>query len=261
MEGLRKPFFIAALVLIAIVVLLEMGSLGVLEGTGDPGSLASVVPPGGELADALDELDDEQWAELNSLAVQDKPPGMAIPYMALLDGLLLFTVSLMGVGMLVRERIHGRIQGAATLIFSLLIVLAAIGLILLAIITLLAMIALLLAVPFGTLAYLALYGFFNRTGAGAALALLMGLKLGFAICLVLAHQRFLQNKGLVLLILTSFLANVVIGFLHGIVPLFLVSITDSVGAIVVGILAALWAIFLLVSSLGSVLKALRFDRV
>ena len=40
----------------------------------------------------------------------------------------------------------------------------------------------------------------------AALSLLMTLKLVFAVCLVLAHQRFLQNKGLVLIIITSFVA-------------------------------------------------------
>jgi hypothetical protein len=186
---------------------------------------------------------------------------MAIPYMALLDGLLLFTIALMSVGMLVRERIHSRIQGAATLLFSLLIIIAAIGLILVAVATLLMMIALLLAVPFGTLVYLVRYGFFNRGGASVALGLLMSLKLGFAICLALAQQRFLENKGLVLLILTSFVANVIVSFLHGIVPRFLVSITDGVGAIVVAVLAALWAIFLLVGSIGSVVKALRFDRV
>jgi hypothetical protein len=261
MESLRKPFFIAALILIALTILAEVGTLGILRGNGEPGSLDSVLPPDGELAATLDELDEEQRAELDVLAAQGKPPGMAIPYMALLDGLLLFTIALMSVGMLVRERIHSRIQGAATLLFSLLIIIAAIGLILVAVATLLMMIALLLAVPFGTLVYLVRYGFFNRGGASVALGLLMSLKLGFAICLALAQQRFLENKGLVLLILTSFVANVIVSFLHGIVPRFLVSITDGVGAIVVAVLAALWAIFLLVGSIGSVVKALRFDRV
>lgn len=117
------------------------------------------------------------------------------------------------------------------------------------------MVALLLAVPFGTIAYLAMFGSFDRSGATVALSLIMTLKLFFAGCLVLAHQRFLENKGLVLLILTSLLATLVIGFLQGLVPGILVSITDAIAAIVVGILALLWAIWFLLRSIPSIVKA------
>ena len=55
------------------------------------------------------------------------------------------------------------------------------------------LISLLLAVPFGTIVYLAIYGFFNRGGASATLSLLMLLKIVFAVCLVVAEQRFLQK--------------------------------------------------------------------
>jgi hypothetical protein len=88
----------------------------------------------------------------------------------------------------------------------------------------------------------------------------MSLKLAFAVVLLLAHQRFLQNKGLVLIILTSLLANVILSFLHGIVPRLLVSITDAIGAIVVGILAAVWALIFLIGSIPAIVKALRVDR-
>lgn len=47
-------------------------------------------------------------------------PGYGIPYVALLDGLLLFTVGLMGIALVVPERVHGRVQGIATLVVSLL---------------------------------------------------------------------------------------------------------------------------------------------
>jgi hypothetical protein len=101
------------------------------------------------------------------------------------------------------------------------------------------------------LIYLAVYGFFNRGGAGITLGLLMTLKIAFGVCLVLAQQRFLQNRGLVLMVLTSFAATAIISFLHGLVPGFLVSITDAIGAIIVAIPAVIWAIFLLFGSLGS----------
>jgi hypothetical protein len=52
----------------------------------------------------------------------------------------------------------------------------------------------------------------------------------------------------------------IIGFLHNFVPGFLVNITDPLAAIVVAILAVIWALFLLVGSLLSVIKALRIDR-
>jgi hypothetical protein len=258
MESLRKPFFIAALVLITIIVSIEIGvSLfpGITQGAAAVGEL--------QIQDQLvrDAYEDLDPSEQRKLMAQDKPPGLAIPYLALVDGILLFTVGLMGVSLVVRERIQARLQGIATFVFALLLVIAAIGLIFPAIAAVMTMVALLVATPFGTLIYLAVYGFFNRGGAGITLGLLMTLKIAFGVCLVLAQQRFLQNKGLVLMVLTSFVATVIVSFLHGLVPGFLVSITDAIAAIIVAILAVIWAIFLLFGSLGSVGRALKFNRV
>jgi hypothetical protein len=253
-EGLRKPFFVAALVLIAVVVLMEVASIGVL-GSSPIASFEDLIPESGQVREAYEEGIDRE--ELERVLAGERPPGRAIPYMALLDGIVFFTVALMGVGLLLRERIQGRIQGCVTLIYSLLTVVGGIAMILLAVTLVLLMISLLLAAPFGTLAYLATYGFFNRAGANLALGLLMTLKLAFVICLALAHQRFLQNRGLVLLILTSLLGNVIISFLHGFVPSFLVSITDGIAAIVVALLAVIWGLVLLVGALISVIKAIK----
>jgi hypothetical protein len=259
MEDLRTLFLIVALVLILVVVLAEVGSLGLLRSAkAEVGSLESLLPSG-EVREAFEE--DVDRDELDDILSQDKPPGMAVPYMALLDAILFFTVGLMAVGLLLGERVHARIQGVLTLLFSIFLILAAIGLIIAALIALLVRVALFLAVPFGTIAYLAIYGFFNRSGAMAALGLLMTLKLAFAACLALAQQRFLQNRGLVLIIITSLLCHLIVGFLYNIVPRFLVNITDPLAAIVVAILAVIWALFLLVGSLLSVVKALRVDRV
>jgi hypothetical protein len=143
-----------------------------------------------------------------------------------------------------------------TLIVSLLLAILSFILILAAVATLIEMVTLLVAVPFGTIAYLIIFGSFDRQGAAVALGLIMTLKLVFSGCLVLAQQRFLENKGLVLFILTSLLATLIIGFLYGLVPLFLVSITDAIAAIVVGILALLWAIWFLLRSLPAIIKAI-----
>ena len=123
------------------------------------------------------------------------------------------------------------------------------------------MISLLLAIPFGTIICLILYGSFNRAGADIALSLIMLLKLGFAVSLFFAQQRILQSKGLVLLVLTSLLATVIVSFLLGIVPEFLVSITDAIAAIIVGILTVIWGIILLIGSGVSIVKVIRLDRV
>lgn len=233
MDQLRKPFFLLALILMTLAVLVEAGSTALV---GDAGAEKT--------ADALDA----------------PTPGYGIPYHALLDGLLLFTALLMGAPLVIPERIHGRVQGVATLIVSILALLGSIALILIALAMLLLMIALLLAVPFGTIAYMILYGHFDRSGAQVTLGLILGLKMGFAVFLLLAHQDFVKNKGLMLILATSFLATIVVSFLHGFVPRPLVSITDALGGIVVGIIAAIWAIVYLIGSIPSIVKALRVDR-
>ena len=87
--------------------------------------------------------------------------------------------------------------------------------------------------------YLAVFGHFPRGTAATILALLLSLKIACGICLPLAQQRFLQGTGLLLLLITSLVLNIVIAFLHDLVPGILVSLTDAVGGIVVGIVTAL----------------------
>jgi hypothetical protein len=226
-DSLRLPFFIVALICFILVVLGECGALAHrLIPVDDPGT----------------------------------PPGLGVPYLTLLDGLLLFIVVLMALPLLLPDRVHAKLQGIITLIVSLLSLLGGILLIIVALVLLMIMVSLLLAAPFGTLAYLALYGDFSTGTAQVILNLLLFLKLVGAVCLVLAHQRFLQNKGLVLLILTSLIGNLVIAFLHALVPTPLVSITDAVAAIIVAILAVIWAILLLIGSLPAIFKAINITR-
>lgn len=231
MDALRRPLFFTAVALILIAVLVELGSLAVVG--------------------------------VDSTAATDfdlPTPGLGIPYLALLDGLVLFTILLIGVSLIIPERVHGRVQGIITLVVSLLVLLGAIMMIIYALSLLILMVSLLMAVPFGTAIYMATFADFDLTASRSTLSLLMMLKLGFAVCLVLAHQRFLENKGLVLIILSSLLATVIVSFLHGLFPGFLVSITDDIAAIVVAILAAIWAVVFLIGSIPAVIKALRVDR-
>ena len=253
MDSLRRPIFFLALALIAIVVLTELGAALIPLNTGTgPGSSAL----SGELREEFDDLDDEQKAELSALGSGDAPPGLGILYMALLDGVVLFSVALMGVSLLIPEGVHGRLQGCVTLVFMLFLILGAILLCFLAFQLVILMVSLLLSFPFGTIVYMVVFGHFDRGAAAVILALLMLLKLGFAGSLVVAHQRFLENRGLILLILTSLLANIILSFLHGFVPGFMVSITDGIGAIIVAVLAIIWALLLLIGAVIGVVRAL-----
>jgi hypothetical protein len=198
MDELRRPFFYAALILIVAVILIELGSGLVLRGKLPEGDVMSAIS-GALPASIRDALEDVDSGEVSELAEASSDiPGRGIPYLAFLDGMVLFTVGLVASSLLIGDRVQGRVQGIATLILSILMILGAIAAIILAIVLLLLMIALLLAVPFGTIAYLAIYGFFDRGGASTVLSLLMILKLAFVVCLFLAQQRFLQNRGLVL---------------------------------------------------------------
>ncbi len=260
MERLRTPFLILAIILIFLAVLIETGTAlpGVLRGNQVPIS-AFQLPQ--NLSQDVSQLNSDQRNVVAQLSKQERPPGHGVPDLALLDSIVLFTVALMGIALLLPERLQGRVQGIATLIFSLLLIILALAQVLLAIGLLILMITLLLAIPFGTIIYLIIYGSFNRAGADIVLSLIMLLKLGFAISLFLAQQRFLQSKGLVLLVLTSLLANVIVTFLLGIVPGFLVSITDAISAIIVGIIAIIWGIVLLVGAIISIIKLIRLDGV
>lgn len=258
MGDLRRPFFIAALVLAVMLILVELGAAAVVGGNS-PGlsDIETVIPNDPEIRGAYDDLDDEQEEELLAGTSGERPPGLAISYLALIDGLLLLTVGLLGASLVIPPNAVGRVQGLTTLVVSIIVILVGIILALAAIIQLVLMVSLLLAVPFGTLAYLAKFGFFDRGGAALAISLVMLLKIGLLIGLFVAQQRFLQNKGLMLLVGTSLVATLIVSFLHGFVPLFLVSIADAIGAIVIAIIAIIWAIVLLVGSLNSLLRVAR----
>jgi hypothetical protein len=244
-ERLRIPFLFAAGILIVLVLLVEIGGVAVRPQFGSV-----------EQAEYARQATDASAYSPSDLSKHPQP-GLGIPALALVDAVVVFTMAVTIAGVVFPQSLEGRVQGIATLIFSILVILAAVVVIFFALGQLMLMIALLLAFPFGPLVYLALFGFFDRTTAAAVLSLLMLLKLAFAVCLVIAHQRFLQNIGLVLLVVTSLVVDIVVSFLHGLVPRLLVSITDAVGAIIVGIVAVIWTVVLLIGSIPAILKALR----
>jgi hypothetical protein len=264
MNELRRPFLVIALILMAIVVILEVGAFLGLDPGRDAGRGAKVLEVPG-LTDLLVQagIDPAGVDPVQIQATADahpEPPGLAIPTQALVDGLVLFSVVLMALPLLFPERITGRTQGIATLIVAIIVIVVGILEVVAAVDKIVCLVSGFLAPPFGTIAYFALFGFFPKGTALAVLSVLMALKLAVCVVLFLAQQRVVQNKGFVLLMLSALATNIVITFLHGVVPSVLVSITDAIAAIVVGIVAAVWAIVMLVIAIISIVRSARFDR-
>jgi hypothetical protein len=242
MGNLRKPFLVLALLVIIIVVLVETGSGLVLGGQDASTALTAMSAVSDKVGEAHGVT---------------QPSGRGITYLALIDAVVLYTTGLFVLSLLVPKGVQGRVQGIVTLIGSIILILIALVLLIIAFVELLVMVTLFLAAPFGTIAYLVLWGFFPVGDAAALLALLLFLKLVFAALLILAQPRFLQNKGLVALLVTTLLCTVVLAFLHGFVPVILVSIVDDLGAVIFAIVAIIWGLVLLIGSIPAIWKAIR----
>lgn len=254
----RTPFFVIALVLMLVIVLIERSQV-------DPAWVQRVLDTFLQRTQqvAVDEFFElfppEQKAELDKLLAEkadeakeklsEDIEGFGIPMLQYVDGVLLFALALIGLGLLLPPTFQVKIQGCLTLIFAISLLLAAIAVIFIVIAKLLLMVALLLSFPFGTIAYFFIYARFPRDGAAAVLAFLFTLKLLVGILLLLAQQRFIENLGLVLMVLTSLVANFIVTLLHGVVPGFLVSITDALAGIIVLIIAIIWAIILIIGGI------------
>ena len=257
-QALRRPFLLLAIVLAALVVAVEVGShfLATPRLPNDPVAAVTSSHDGAQQFDSLSP--DERSSltnRLHQLNQQGRPPGLAIADLAYLDGLLLLSLALVGASLFQQELV-GRLQGVINLIVSIIIIVAAFLAAIYAFVKLLFMVTLFLSAPFGTIAYLVLFGFFDRSGATVALSLIMLLKLALCVALVVAQPRFLEKKGLVFFLLLSLLLTLVIGFLQGIVPLPLVSITDALAALIVAIVAIIWGIVTLVGAIIAIVKAI-----
>lgn len=129
------------------------------------------------------------------------------------------------------------------------VLLACIGLVILAITTafgalakLFAMLACLLAFPFGTLLYLAKWGDFPRGGARVVLGLLMTLLLVSGALQVVSNVTVIRNLRLVIAFLFALLLVAFVSLAHGIVPNVLAAITDAIAAIILAIVGGVAAL-------------------
>lgn len=244
--GLRRPLFLLALLAAVLVVLVEAGlATAVLGGPPSPPTTAA--------AEALG-LDP---GSLTTVADTGRPPGAGITFLAFFDGLLLFSLVLVGLPLVVPPRIHGRYQGLITLVVGILWIVGALLAALAAVVTLFTMIGLFLAFPFGTMAYLAIWGGFPTGTAATVLGLLLFLKLCLGVLLVLSQPRFLLSKGLMTLVALSFVLQLILGLIHGFLPGPVVSIGDQAWAIVTAIVAIVWALVMVIAAIPAIVKAVQ----
>ncbi len=272
MRKIRAPFFLLAVVVLLAIVLIERSAIQAadvaarlppfISGRG-PSSLdqaLQIFTP--EQQRELDKLRSEKAGEISQLT-KDKLSGFGVRSLQFVDVLVLFTLALMTLALFLPrlfssyEYFHAKLQGILTLIFDILLLLAALVFALQVLAKLLTMVLLFLSFPFGTLAYLIIYGDFPRGAMTAVLSLIFLLKIVFGILMLLAHQDFIKNLGLVVYVLGAFVANLIVTLLYGIVPGVLVSITDAIAALVVVIVGAILAVFMIVGAIISIIFALK----
>jgi hypothetical protein len=255
LDKLRRPFFVAALIAWLLVVLVELGAgffLPVPE-VKLPELRETIAR---DLSEEETPSDADLYAMIETRCKQPPRPGYAITALAAFDALALLGLWWMGAGLVLSRRLVGRLQGVVSLIGALIMIVIAVFALLLLFALLLVMVGLFLAPPFGTIAYLAIWGFFERGAAAATLGLLLALKLATGVLLLLAQQQFLQNKGLLVLFGVSLLLTLLVSFLHQFPPMVLVSITDVLAALIILVLSILWAIALLIGSVFATIKAI-----
>ena len=258
MSRIRTPLLLLAIVLSFLIVLAEIGQSffdasssselgGTFSGLIDSIKNLSFDTPANVPSDfdGVDELSGKK---------SETPPGYAIYALVYIDAILCFTLALFGLPLVVKPQLLVKVQGIATFIFSLSLLLASIAYMMKVIVNLVLMITLLMAIPFGTIFYFILYASFSTGKAAAILSGIMFLKYVMAGSLIAAHERFLFNKGLIAIIATSLVATMIVGFLHSFLPSFLVSITDAIAAIIVCVIAIIWSIILLIGSIISIVN-------
>ena len=241
----RRPLFFLACFALLLVVLVETGSSLALGGAA-AGPIATV-------AGGIPGIEPDMLAGVDA----DSPPGNGIGYLALIDGYLLFSLIMLALSFLLSQRLYGRIQGIVTLIVSFLWIILSFVLALAAFVLLMVMFGLFVSVPFGTIAYLAIWGFFPVGRSAAVLGLLLLLKLVFLVLLVLAQQKFLKATALMIHIAVSFVMQLVLGIVQGWLPFVVVSLGDQLMALVFAMVSLAGAVWAFIWSIPAVVNAIR----
>ena len=253
----QRWFMVVAAFCMLAVVGLELGSTLLLE----PVALSDAEFERIMIEEGVDEDErEEALDQRRAVSDADDPPGLSIPALASIDVLLMLSIVGLASSLIVPDRVLARVVAPANLVVAFLVILAGIIVFIVTMVLLFLMVGLFLAPPFGTITYLVRWGFFPRGEAQTLLGILLLLKIVMFVFLFSASPRVIKNKGMMAMIGTSVVLQLVIGFLLSVVPLPLVSITDAVGALIVLIVGIIWAIVILVGALIGTIRLLRVSR-
>ncbi|HEX2733789.1 MAG TPA: hypothetical protein VHM70_19400 [Polyangiaceae bacterium] len=254
MDELRKPPFVLASIATVLVVAIELGAAWLPKAARSAAQLEAAARALGP------SLGSERASAFAVKAAESEQHGLAVPALALFDVLLLCTILLLGASLLVSPRVMGRIQAPIRLVAALLVLVGSLEALLHAIAMAYFMLGLFLAPLFGTLAYLALWGFFATEATTGLLTLVTLIKIAVPIGLLLSHQAFLKVKMVVAMILTSLVLSVVVSLVLGLVPGIVASIADTIAAIVIALVTLIFSLIVFVGSIIPTLKSLRAER-
>lgn len=186
------------------------------------------------------------------------PPGVGIRALLFLDAALAYSLVLILIDFFAPVRAAAaRVQGIVTLVLGIVGILLAVVFANAAINLVTIMLALLMSPPFGTLAYFAAWGHFDKTHARIIIDLCLFLKMVGVAFLVVSSPTIIKNRTLMLLLGLSLGLTFMLGLLHAFPPSFLVAITDGVGAIITLIVALIWMVLLLIGAIPSIVRTLR----
>ena len=264
-KKIRAPFVFIALILIIASVLLELGGTEALNATPIGGWLRQLQPHAPDVQSLLDEtglfegFDISESSDDVSSNIK-APSGFGLRYLALLDAIYALTLISTAAGLVLPQALVANAQGFVSCFHAISTFFGGIVMIYAALAAVFLMIALLLAFPFGTIVYFIKFARFDRNTAMTILSLTMALKVFAVLSLAAAHQGFLMRLGLILLVLSSFIGNIIVSFLLALPPRFLVSITDAIAGIIVAICAVIWAIPLFIGAVIAIISIISFLR-
>lgn len=261
----KRIFIIVALIVAGVLLAVEGISLGVNFGDAADklaDNMNSVTEDGYALACEAEgcttsTCSDDCDLDRSDLDIESdfEPTGLGIPADALMSLWLFIAVALILVGTIPKKGAIPLITGIVNVVAGIIILILSIVVIFGALAKLLFMLGLLMAFPFGPLIYLALFGWFARSAAAGTLGFALLAKAATGILLVIGNRSMLKVPSMVILILCTILCGIIVAFLHAIVPVFLVSVTDALAAIIVGIIVLIWSIFFLIGGIVQLITA------
>lgn len=266
----KVPLLIIAIILAVLIVAGELG-MAAIPSPGLPASFELKAKQAqcdeeerkeccGERLKALKEcMEDVDWDAMRSHGEDNEQsvPGLGIPYLALLDILLLLEAFVFALPLMLRGRSISIAHTVTKLLLSLGVIIGGIILAIIAFVLVMLMISLLMAFPFGTIAYFAIWGFFPAGSAAGVLSAILVAKIVCGVLLFIVSPMHMKRFCFVLFLLSALLTTVIVMFLHGIVPSFLVSITDGIAAIVVAIIAIIWGIVKLIDAILGIIALVK----